>query len=234
MSDGVGKAIPVQRFPRAEQKTPEQKIRDVADMYEKHFMREMVKAMRSTVHDDNGLIKVNQAERIFREQLDDEYVGKWSAKGGVGLSNLIYDQIVERYGAQMGIKAPIQKPHGPIPLDHKSEIVGRSQVKPTSTPESSQMDLQLSALNIGSPMEVRSPWSGYLVDKKSISLDEHLLEVLHDNGLKSRINYKGTVDKISIGSPVEAGGRVGLLSPDAKNLFWAIQAQGLDEKTVSE
>ncbi len=49
------------------------KLRDAAKMYEQHFLNEMVKAMRATVHRDGGFIQPNMAENIFSEQLDQQY-----------------------------------------------------------------------------------------------------------------------------------------------------------------
>lgn len=68
-------------LPKPIEKTPEEKLRQVSDYYEKQFMREMLKSMRSTIS-ESGLVKTNQAEKIFRDQLDDEYVDQWNQKGG--------------------------------------------------------------------------------------------------------------------------------------------------------
>lgn len=85
------------------QSAAEKKLRDVAKMYEGQFLREMVKAMRGTVT-DSGFIKENQAEKIFREQLDQEYTDKWVDRGGLGFQDIIYNQLVEKYGPQLGIQ----------------------------------------------------------------------------------------------------------------------------------
>src|SRR4051812_46117802 len=98
-------------LPPAEVKTTEEKFREVAELYEKHFMREMVKAMRSTVP-ESGLIQANQAEKIFREQLDDNYVDKWSERGGVGFADVIYKQLMDRYGSVLQ-KQKLGRPQGP-------------------------------------------------------------------------------------------------------------------------
>ena len=122
-ASGAGRFKPFSpRFMSAPvQKSPEQKLRDVSDMYEKHFLREMMKAMRSTVH-EGGFVQSNQAEKIFREQLDEQYVDKWGDRGGIGLSDMIYKQLLDKFGVMMGIKAPVSKPRGPLALDSKSEF----------------------------------------------------------------------------------------------------------------
>ncbi len=52
--------------------TSDEKLREVADLYEKYFIKEMMKNMKSTVA-ESGLIKKNNAEKIFEDQLDDQY-----------------------------------------------------------------------------------------------------------------------------------------------------------------
>ena len=81
--------------PTAENKAQEmdKKLHGVADMYEQHFIREMMKQMRSTVQ-ESGFIKQNNAEKIFRGQLDDQYADQWGKAGGIGLSNLIHDHYI--------------------------------------------------------------------------------------------------------------------------------------------
>ena len=77
----------------------------------------MVKAMRSTVHKDDGFLPTNMAENIFSEQLDQQYVEKWADKGGIGLADMIYNQMHERMFPQHNLAPPA----GPLPLN-KSPI----------------------------------------------------------------------------------------------------------------
>ncbi len=90
----------INKFFQANPPTPEQQkemlnkqMREASQAYEKYFLDEMVKAMRSTVPKNEGLIKSNFAEDLYRENLDQEYVKTWSESGGVGLSDLIFDQL---------------------------------------------------------------------------------------------------------------------------------------------
>lgn len=80
----------------------ERQMKEAAQSYEKYFLNEMVKAMRSTVHKEDGLIKQNFAEQIFSENLDQEYVDNWSKSGGVGLADLIYQQLQETITGKSG------------------------------------------------------------------------------------------------------------------------------------
>ena len=67
----------------------------VAKLYEKQFLREMVKAMRSTVS-FSEMTKPSMAEDIFRSQLDEQYVEAWGDKGGIGLGDIIYESLMDR------------------------------------------------------------------------------------------------------------------------------------------
>lgn len=213
---------------RPEQKTPEQKLRDVSDMYEKHFLREMMKAMRSTVH-EGGFIQSNQAEKIFKEQLDDQYVEKWGERGGIGLSNMIYDQLMQKFGVMMGVKSAVQKPVGPLPLDSKSDYAAKPFQHPGKKQSLSyRFDLP-SGPTSGGP--VQTPWDGVLLGKKSLADNQTLVEIRHDNGLKSQMVFNGGLSKVSTGDRLQAGDTLGFLSPEAKSLYWTIEP---GPETVSE
>jgi Rod binding domain-containing protein len=73
----------------------DKKIRGAAELYEKQFLREMTKAMRSTVK-ESELIPVSQGEKIFREQLDQQYADQWGDQGGIGLADLIEQKLREK------------------------------------------------------------------------------------------------------------------------------------------
>lgn len=101
----------------------EAKVRDVAKMYERQFLGEMFKAMRSTVHETDT---PSMAQNIYQSQRDEQYIDAWSEKGGIGFSNIIYDQVMERFfGAAQG--APLKK-QGMIPLTDR-EVSKVSEVK---------------------------------------------------------------------------------------------------------
>lgn len=205
----------------------EDKLREVAKLYEKQFMREMVKNMRATVQ-ESGFVKVNNAERIFRDQLDDQYTDKWSENGGVGFSDIIYDQLMEKFGAQFGLKAPVEKPKGPIGLEHTQAVSVRRI--PTQSPN--QITNQVSLDNVqGKPVEIKSPWSGTLLEKIELGPENHVVSIRHDNGLQSRIQFQGRAQilkDVQVGSAVSEGQNIGLLSPDQRQLVWDIK------KNISE
>lgn len=236
--------MPTRFMKGAATKSPDQKLHDVSEMYEKHFLREMMKAMRSTVH-ESGFIQQNQAEKIFREQLDDQYVDKWSEKGGIGLSKLIYDQLIDKFGVQLGIKNAITKPQGPLPLDEKSNFTAHPFSHPgrknsvsyridKMKAEKGSKHLQQSVFLQGNN-RVKAPWDGVLVGKKTLVDNQTLLQIEHDNGLKSELAFKGDLSNISTGHKVQAGETLGLLSSDSKSLYWVIDSTETPRpQTVSE
>ncbi len=215
-----------------EQKSPEEKLRQVADMYEKHFLREMTKGMRNTIG-TGGFIKTNQAEKIFQEQLDEKYVENWGDRGGIGLSNMIYDQLVEKFGARLGIKARVAKPVGPLPLDEKSNYTAQQYSRRgKESAVSLRFDRKGPQKEITAEQgQVKSPWEGTVVAVRSLPDDQKLLEIIHDNGLKSQVAFQGELSKVSTGQKLQAGETLGVLSAGGKALYWSVEP-GPD--TVSE
>lgn len=230
--NGNFKAFDSKFMNRPVQKTPDQKLREVSDMYEKHFLREMMKAMRSTVH-EGGIIQANQAEKIFKEQLDDQYVDKWSERGGIGLGDMIYKQLVDKFGVMMGMKAPVVKPQGPLPLDKNSEFHASPFQHPGKKQSVSyKIDRNLNEMTLNNSQEpVKAPWDGVLMGKRNLADNQTLVEIGHDNGLKSQMVFKGGVSNLSTGQKLQAGDTLGFLSPEAKSLYWTVEA---GPETVSE
>ncbi len=204
-------------------------------MYEKHFIREMLKEMRSTVH-ESEFTKQNNAEKIFREQLDDNYAEKWGQSGAFGLADLIHSQLMAKYGAQYGLKEKVEKPHGPINFNLKSNS--------TISPESLESKTQDNAIHLKifdqeksgvKTAELKNPWAGILLDKKSLEMDQIQYRIKHDNGLESLISTRGSglvvgaenSAKLSLGDKLSAGQQLGWRDSTSP-LFWSIKP------TVSE
>lgn len=232
----------LQQSPKQDQaKVLDEKFHEVADMYEKHFIREMMKQMRSTVQ-ESGFIKQNNAEKIFRDQLDDQYADQWGKSGGIGLSSLIYDQLMQKYGERMGLKAPVEKPQGPIDLNSKSNFSGITRGAASNL--NTNLELGKSALDLGSePMtfkfetdvqgksQIKNPWAGTLLDKKYLEMDQLQYRIKHDNGLESLIMTRGTglgPDlQLSPGDALQSGQQLGWATA-ASPLFWTVKANVLE------
>ncbi len=112
--------------PRAAAAAPRvnEKVMNVAKMYERQFLGEMFKAMRSTVSETD---KPSMAQNIYNSQRDEQYIDAWSEQGGVGFSKVIYDPIMERFFGQTQSGRAL-KQQGMIPLTNR-DIANVSQVK---------------------------------------------------------------------------------------------------------
>ena len=232
--------------------TPEQqdeKLKNVAKLYEKQFLREMMKQMRATVT-EGGFMPANNAEKIFREQLDQEYVEKWGDRGGIGLADMIHQQLLERLGPALGIRPKLLKPQGPIKINEQGmlnkalKINDQAQLKSplkiqTPLPEdlskssNKKLEMKIDLREVAlENSEVTAPWSGVHLGTKQISPDEYVMEILHDHGLKSQMVFRGQpVEELRPAQlslepdqerQISAGQRIGLLSPEAKSLFWTV------------
>jgi len=206
----------------------DQQFKDVSKLYEKQFLREMVKAMRSTVH-ESGFIKQNQGEKIFREQLDQEHVEKWGDRGGIGLADMIYGQLIERYGAAAGLKQKLEKAGGPISVENLQQFQIRNSVSPGKYPITYEFEKK--SVEDSTLLKLQSPLPGKIAQHIKLSADETLLEILHDEGLQSRMVFRGQAPSLVQGQKIDQGETVGLLSPEARSFFWSM---GVDPKSVSE
>ncbi len=208
--------------PHIEQKDQDAKIRDASKMYEKHFLNEMVKAMRQTVSHST---EPSMAENIYAEQLDQQYVDHWSERGGVGFADIIYNQVQERF-FHNGAQAP--RPHSPIPIDGKTKIKfdeTKSMGIPVVSPKAGQKN-EVSFLyeweNLKNPetREVVSPYAGEVLQSFHTSDERQIVKLAHDDGLVSTLSYLGRSQNLQPGDRVDAGQKLGTLSPQALGLTW--------------
>ncbi len=203
------------------------KIREVADMYEKYFMKEMMRNMRSTIQ-EGGFLKANNAEKIFQEQLDDEYSTQGNQRGGFGVSDMIYQQLTEKFGAKLGIPGKVDKPNGPIPADKKIKLE-----ELMNSPQASTYLLHPEQASNGADknVNVQTPWAGVLQNKNRHEGDKTSYAIKHDNGLESLIMTHGAPSaetrNLSPGDKLEAGQSLGLASAGSP-LVWNVK------KSVSE
>lgn len=208
----------------------EQKFREVAEMYEKHFIRHMMKEMRSTVK-ESGFIKQNNAEKIFRDQLDDQYADDWGKSGGIGLADMIHSQLMDRYGTQLGLKEKMAKPAGPIDLTVKSNLTTLRGTGSGSSDQATHLKIEMDPTNLeNKPAELKNPWAGILLDKKYLEMDQMQYRIKHDNGLESLILTRGTGlavsgqgdANLSIGDEIKTGQQLGWVNSKSP-VFWTIK-----------
>lgn len=194
-------------------------LKNASKMYEQHFLDEMVKAMRSTIHRDDGFIKPSMAENIFQEKLDQQYTEAWSAKGGIGLADMIYNQLHER---MFPAKKDFSKPAGPLPLD-KTGHSFRIKAEKNSNGEGGQILFHGSpASPLVQPTPVQNPWKGRVQSMNSDESGWNYATILHDNNLSSQLAFQGSSLALKIGTDVEEGQTIGTLSRENPILRWDV------------
>lgn len=218
------------------------KFKEVSKLYEKQFLREMVKAMRSTVH-EGGFVQSNHAEKIFRDQLDNEYVETWGDQGGLGLSELIYQQLNEKFGQKSLQGRGISKPQGPISIEPDSQFKIKMKQQNPDLKNQIQNQIQFqkkdptSALNSvdltsGSlaEVEIKMPWAGVISKTYELGSPEFglpkqtIIEVEHEGGFTSQFLGSGLSVTQTSGKTIEANegfAKVNLkMNP---SLYWTIK-----------
>ncbi|MES2963559.1 MAG: rod-binding protein [Bdellovibrionota bacterium] len=205
------------------------KVDEVAKLYEKQFLREMFKAMRSTVTPTN---EPSMAENIYRSQLDEQYVDAWGEKGGIGLSNMIYDQIMERYfgqGAAQGLKK-----QGPVALTDRDVVsVARVNHQSSSTGASAgpngQVPLQIEVKpsETGAPAKIQAPWDATVLQATKLEGGKQAVTLQHGEGLRSTLVFDGvTSAETKVGEKIAKGQTLGVLSPESKSFLWNLNQPG--------
>ena len=208
----------------AKAKQQDTQLREAAEMYEGYFLDQMVRAMRSTIPKEEGILKKNFAEQIFQGQLDQQYTEAWTKKGGVGLADMIYSQINER---MQGMKAGNPQ-KGVIPIAPKKEVHGipaadSIQMKTLPAEPNAKLNYRFEIPSpSGGGFEAQSPMSGKVVESKSLSDGWNTVRLDHGQGLRSELTFPGSPAQISAGTEVEAGQRLGILDSSRPVLAWKL------------
>lgn len=214
------KSIALQPNMQERLKEQDQQIRDAAKMYEQQFLGEMVKAMRQTVQED-GVVKTNFAEKLYRQQLDDQYVDSWSAQGGVGLSEIIYKQIKERYFPE----APSPTPQGPIQLKKTHELQQSDQMKTFMSiqPEKgASFRFEFMKDFKGEAPEVVSPWEAKVLSAFQTADGQQIVKLSHGDKCQSLLAFNGRRTELKVGDEIHTGQKLGVLDPSRLNLNWRL------------
>lgn len=206
------------------QKKLEDQLHGASEMYEQHFLGEMVKAMRTTVHKDDGFIPTNMAENIFSEKLDQQYVEKWAGKGGIGLADLIYKQMHERLFPQKNLappSGPVPLRKGAVPFDVKVQKTGedKGQILFRGQPPS-----ETSGKVPGTPGQVTAPWKGRVESAMTDADGWSHVTLKHENQMRSELAYRGQLAALDIGAEVEEGDPLGALATADPVLRWNLSA----------
>ncbi|NUM88654.1 MAG: rod-binding protein [Bdellovibrionales bacterium] len=105
------------RPPAPQQDAVDPQLRAAAEGMEASFLREMVRAMRKTVT-ENEADQNNRGLQVFRSMLDDEYAEQAARTRSLGLSEMIVRQVMEMQGAV--------RSHGAVPVRglNKTDMIG--------------------------------------------------------------------------------------------------------------
>ena len=180
---------------------PQQKddpYRKVAKLYEKQFLREMVKAMRGSVQ-RSDLVETSLGQKIYEENLDNEYVEKWGDSGGIGLADMIYEQLMERYGNK---KVPSLPRDQFIPLENKNIEDLRLD------PKSGQLQIQIKSKETGA--QLKAPSGIEIISSAEPLTGFTRLKVQYENGQEADWLFQGKTN-VTEGQKVKKGHLLGQL-----------------------
>lgn len=215
--------------PSAEAKLSERDIqlKNAAKMYETHFLNEMVKAMRSTVGHEDGVVKQNFAEKIFTEQLDNQYVEGWAKKGGVGLADMIYTQIRDKYFGS-GVKNIPGLEKKMLPIAPQKDLKGipstdsiQMKTIPSENPKS--VGYRFEVPDAVGGFEAQVPLPGKLAAIERLDQGWNQVTLDHGGGLRSQMTFPGQVTDSSLGKQFTAGQKLGILDSSRPVLAWNLE-----------
>ena len=69
-------------------------LREVCEEFESLFVKMMLDSMRATLSDDT-LIPKNSGEKLFEDELYDEYAKSISRTADLGIADMMYDQLAD-------------------------------------------------------------------------------------------------------------------------------------------
>lgn len=72
------------------------KLKEASQEFEAYFINMLFKEMRKTIQ-EGGLVEKSQARSTFENMLDEEMSKNMSKQGGLGLADMIYNNMVRVY-----------------------------------------------------------------------------------------------------------------------------------------
>lgn len=195
----------------------DKKLKQAANMYEKQFLRHMVRAMRKSVS-HSQLTRPSMGEGIYREQLDEKYVDSWVQKGGVGFGDMIYNDLVEKFYPQLGPQKAKQLRS--INLSDRFQGVSRSL---TAQAENKQtFNIQLAPQNT-TQSYLKLPWQGKLEKQFELNDGQKVAMFSHPFGLKSTFVFRGQLQPGLLNKTLMDGENFAQLSPDSQSMTWQVE-----------
>lgn len=217
--------LPIKQSPEEKAAKVDGQLRDASQMYENYFLNEMVKAMRSTVSREGGMMKPSFAEKIFEQQLDQQYVDGWAKKGGIGLADMIHQQISDKYMASA--KKGSFNLKGALPIAPKKDgiAVPTDSLRMKAIPPGPQgkLEYRFEVPNpSGSPFDAQAPYAGKVLESKTLGEGWRSVKLDHGQGVTSELTFPGTGPEMSSGFEVEAGQKLGSIDSELPILAWKL------------
>lgn len=197
----------------------DKKLKHAAQMYEKQFLRQMVKAMRNSVS-HSSLTKPGMAENIYREQLDERTVENWVNGGGTGFSDVIYNDLVEKFYPML--KGP-RKPKIIRPTSISDRFQGVSRTKIDPKQKSQNFQIEIGAKKKPGQSYLQIPWNAKFEKAFQLNGESQVAEFSHPNGLKSTFVFKGQVEPGLLNKSLVEGENFAQLGPETQMVTWQIQ-----------
>ncbi len=203
----LNKALALQQ-----KRDPKAQMRKASDMYEQYFLEQMLKSMRKSVQ-TSDFTKPNMGEKIYRENLDSEYVKSWVGRGGLGLSDLIYQQMSERMQPQMNFKRLDRF----LPLE-KNENFKLHKLPGSEGQENFQIEFEPKSQS----KNLQAPLPAKILQHQELRPGQYASLLSFDNGMQGRMIYEG-LPKSAVGAQVQRGEKLAELSPSARSLYLGFQ-----------
>lgn len=197
------------------------RIIEAARLYETYFLNQMYKGMRGTVQlTDNP----SMTTKIYTEQLDEHTTDEWAKSGGIGLSDMIYDQIVDRYAQAAAMKQRQNefKLFGRKAIPFTGRDIIRVQPLPNRETVQREFVNVRPTQNPSDPQEIRAPVAGILVDISSVVPDVKV-SIEQDDGQVLTLSWQGELQngehELKSGTRIEAGKLLGKLQKSAPGVL---------------
>jgi flagellar protein FlgJ len=194
-------------------------VDQVSKLYEKQFLQEMFKAMRATVKPTD---EPSMAQHIYQDQLDDQYVDAWGESGGIGLSDMIYNQIMEKFygkstAQEMKKQGPVELTNRDISRISKMNKPGQSETRGEQIP----LRVEVKPSPGGGAAKIQAPWDAEVTQTMKLADGKTAVMLSHGEGLRSTLVFDGVPSaEAQPGKKLLKGQTLGVLSPEAKSFLW--------------
>lgn len=194
-------------LPSKENRDP--KMLDAARMFENQFLRQMITQMRRTVP-ESEFMPESGVQKFYKEQMDDQHAENWTQNGGIGLADMIYNQLQDKIDSKR-MRAYAKQPGEVLPLKNERPVAAAPvSFKKTENEKSGLVDLisrrdkdmfMLKKTNQGlfikskdplpEHVDVRVPMNGTVLQAAALGEGKQMVIVGHDQGLKTQYVHTG-------------------------------------------